>query len=117
MRENLYLSRHGLWLEDKTIDYTTQTIPLTQITINNGPFVAERSRGTKSPNWRGNDPPGHVKQRNSNLVALCNMSQYVCSFSLAILVPRDHSAANDPLAHGKRAAAVYTREFAKHKRS
>ena len=56
-----YLSKHGLWLEEKTIDYTTQTIPLTQITINNGPFVAERSNGTKSPNWRGNDTLGHAK--------------------------------------------------------
>ena len=28
----------------------------------NGPFAAERSRGTKSPNWRANDARGHVKQ-------------------------------------------------------
>ena len=28
----------------------------------NGPFAAERSRGTKSPNWRANDALGHVKQ-------------------------------------------------------
>ena len=27
-----------------------------------GPFAAERSRGTKSPNWRANDARGHVKQ-------------------------------------------------------
>ena len=26
-------------------------------------FAAERSRGTKSPNWRANDALGHVKQR------------------------------------------------------
>ena len=29
----------------------------------NGPFAAERSRGTKSPNWRANDALGHVEQR------------------------------------------------------
>lgn len=83
MRENLYLSRHDLWLDDKTIDYTTQTIPLTQITIHNGPFVAERSHGTESPNWRGNEALGHVKIQM--VVALCNMSQCVIfSFRLAI---------------------------------
>ena len=28
----------------------------------NGPFAAERSRGTNSPKWRANDALGHVKQ-------------------------------------------------------
>ena len=28
-----------------------------------GSFAAERSRGTKSPNWRANGALGHVKQR------------------------------------------------------
>ena len=28
-----------------------------------GPFAAERSCGTKSPNWRANDALGHVEQR------------------------------------------------------
>ena len=30
----------------------------------NGPFAAERSRGTKLPNWRANDALGHVKQNH-----------------------------------------------------
>ena len=29
----------------------------------NGPFAAERSCATKSPNWRANDAVRHVKQR------------------------------------------------------
>ena len=29
----------------------------------NGPFAAEQSRGTKSPDWRANAALGHVEQR------------------------------------------------------
>ena len=38
-------------------------IVLTEIVhLFNGPFAAEQSSGTKSPNWRANDAPGYVKQ-------------------------------------------------------
>ena len=29
--------------------------------MSNGPFAAEQSHGTKSPDWRENDTLGHVK--------------------------------------------------------
>ena len=47
-------------IEDEVLDVFLRSI----IDLSpNGPFAAERSRGTKSPNWWANDALGHVKQR------------------------------------------------------
>ena len=44
--ENLYLPRHGLWLENKMKDDTTQTIPLTLIIIEGkGHDCTSKNRG------------------------------------------------------------------------
>ena len=56
----------------------------------NGPFAAERSRGTKSPNWRANDTLGHVKQTKFKFGGLFKHFplRHLLS-SLVIFVPRD----------------------------
>ena len=85
---------------------------------NNTPYP-ERSNGTKSSNWRGNDALGHVKIQ---IWWLCvNMSQCViCSFSLVIFLY--HMIAQLPMAHWFMVSMllssyVYMMDLAKHERS
>ena len=68
---------------------------------NNTPYP-ERSNGTKSPNWRGNDALGHVKIQIWWLCVTC-LSHLLFQFG-DFFVPRDRSAANGPLVHDERAS-------------
>ena len=64
----------------------------------NGPFTAEQSRGTKSPNWRTNDALGYVKERKfkiGGVCATCSIVSFVLQFE--DFVPRDRPAAKGPL--------------------
>ena len=60
----------------------------------NGPFAAaERSRGTKSPNWRANDALGHVKKRKFKFGGIVKYVPVRHLLSSLAIVPRDRSAA------------------------
>ena len=59
-----YYYDHGNWVIFVAMCLSELQIKASDFTNScNGPFAAERWRGTKSPNWRANDALGHVEQR------------------------------------------------------
>ena len=119
-REGLKLASQGQMRENLTVPFQTGPVVGGQNNrlhhTNNTPYP-ERSNGTKSPNWRGNDALGHVKIQIWWLCVTC-LSHLLFQFGDFLY----HVIAQLPMAHWFMVSVplssyVYMRDLAKHERS